>query len=178
MTVLTVLALLLGCAWLVFGCASIPRGLQPVTDWDVTDYAGTWHEVARLDHWFERGLSQVTATYTLRPDGAVTVLNRGYDDKAGAWREAKGVARLRGAANEGRLKVSFFAPFYGAYNILAWRKGGPYAVVCGNTHDYFWILSRTPELPAAELAALLERAAGWGFATNRLIFPAQMGDLK
>ena len=100
------------------GCSGIPEGTSAVRDFELERYLGTWYEIARLDHRFERGLSNVTATYTRRDGGGVDVLNRGYDSEAGEWEEAKGKAFFVESPDVGHLKVSFFGPFYGAYNII------------------------------------------------------------
>ena len=76
------------------GCTGIPEGIEPVTGFDQERYLGAWYEIARLDHSFERGLSEVTATYSTNPDGSIAVLNRGFDQEEGRWREAEGVARF------------------------------------------------------------------------------------
>lgn len=157
---------------LLSGCTGLPDGIEPVTGFELQRYLGTWYEIARLDHSFERGLSQVTAHYSLRPDGGVTVLNRGYDAQQGNWQEARGRAYLVGDPSVGRLKVSFFGPFYGGYNIIALdRRDHSYALVCGPNRRYLWILARTPQLDPAVLEALLAKARQLGFATDQLIYP-------
>lgn len=157
------------------GCVSEkPRDLAVVQDFELSAYLGTWHEIARLDHWFERGLDQCRAEYTLRDDGRVNVVNSGRKSENGDPKSAKGVARPVGRPNEGRFSVTFFWPFSGAYNILAWQREAPsYALVCGNTKDYFWILARDPHLPPETLQRILSQAQGWGIATNRLIWVRQ-----
>lgn len=143
---------------------------EPVRDFEVERYLGTWYEVARLDHRFERGLSNVTAEYTLRPDGRLRVVNRGYSDQERRWKEAVGKAYLAGAPDEGYLKVSFFGPFYGSYLVLELdRENYRYALVGGPNTDYLWILSRTPYLEVPVLQRLVQRAAALGFATSGLI---------
>jgi len=99
-------------------CAGIPEGIEPVDNFELEPYLGTWYEIARLDHSFQRGMSNVTANYSLREDGGVAVLNRGYRDGKGEWDEAQGKAYFVGDPSIGRLKVSFFGPFYGAYNVF------------------------------------------------------------
>lgn len=157
------------------GCTGVPEGLQPVRDFDLTRYLGRWHEIARLDHRFERGLTHVTADYRLLADGRVEVLNRGFDPAKGAWREAKGVARFQGAHDVGSLEVSFFWPFYGAYNVLVLDANYRHALVAGPNRDYLWILARDPQLDRATLDSLVARAKAWGFATEALIFVEQAG---
>lgn len=158
-------------AVLLTSCTGIPEGITAVEGFEINRYLGTWYEVARLDHRFERGLENISATYTLREDGGVDVLNKGWDIKAGEWREAEGKAYFVEQADKGRLKVSFFGPFYGAYNIIELdKKDYAYSMVAGPDRSYLWILSRTQQLPEATLKALIERAKTLGFATDQLIF--------
>ncbi|MDX1509331.1 MAG: lipocalin family protein [Woeseiaceae bacterium] len=157
--------------FLTFGCTGIPDGASVVDDFELDRYLGTWYEIARLDHRFERGMSNVTATYSLRDDGGVDVVNRGYLDKKGEWKEARGKAYFNGPSDEGRLKVSFFGPFYGAYNIIELDKAGyRYALIAGPDTDYLWILSRTPELDADIVESLVAKASSLGFNTDALIY--------
>ena len=152
------------------GCTGIPQGLDPVKGFDVNRYLGTWYEIARLDHSFERGLSNVTAAYTLRPDGGIDVLNKGYDREKGAWKEAEGKAYFLGLKDVGRLKVSFFGPFYGGYNVIALdREEYSWSVVCGPKMKYFWILARQPRMDPGKLEELVGFAAARGFDTDGLI---------
>lgn len=165
----------LALAGLLAGCRTAPpEGLAPVAGFDAAAYLGRWYEIARIDHRFERGLTHCEANYSLRPDGGIRVLNRGYNPAAGAWREAEGVARLRGDPAEGSLAVSFFWPFSAGYHVLAWERQAPsYAVVCSGSRDYLWFLARERTLPPATLRALLQQAQTWGFETNRLLFVPQ-----
>lgn len=151
------------------GCSGVPEGLQPVSGFELERYLGRWYEIARLDHRFERGLSHVTADYRRLPDGRIEVINRGFDAARGEWREARGKARFQGSADVGSLEVSFFGPFYGAYNVLVLDPDYRYALVAGPDRNYLWILAREPRLDRATLDALLARAQAWGFATGALI---------
>jgi apolipoprotein D and lipocalin family protein len=156
---------------LLTSCTGIPEGITAVDGFDVNRYLGTWYEIARLDHRFERGLENISATYTLREDGGIDVLNKGWDVKAGKWQEAQGKAYFVEQPDKGRLKVSFFGPFYGGYNIIDLdKKDYAYSMVTGPDRSYLWILSRTRQLPETTLQALLERAKALGFATDQLIF--------
>ena len=118
-------------AWLIFlgACTGIPEGIEPVTGFDQQRYLGSWHEVARLDHSFERGLTQVSAQYSIRDDGAIRVLNRGLDNEIGEWSEAEGVAKFVGSSDVAHLKVSFFGPFYGSYIVFELGDDYEYAFV-------------------------------------------------
>jgi apolipoprotein D and lipocalin family protein len=157
---------------LVFGsCAGVPEGIKPVQNFDVNRYLGTWYEIARLDHSFERGLNNISATYTLRDDGGIDVVNRGFDKKKNKWKEAKGKAYFIGEKSVASLKVSFFGPFYGGYNVIALDKDHySYALVCGPDRSYLWILAREKTLDKEILDELRERAQSLGFETNKLIF--------
>ena len=164
----------LAMALFALGCTGMPRGIEPVTGFEVERYLGKWYEIARLDHRFERGLSDVSATYALREDGAMSVLNRGFSAQEGAWKEASGSARFRGEPTVGSLKVTFFWPFYGGYHIIALDKQGyAYAMVTGPNRSYLWILSRTKEMHERVLEGLVRQAAELGFATQDLIYVPQ-----
>ena len=153
------------------GCVGIPEGVKPVDDFKLEKYLGKWYEIARLDHSFERGLTRISADYSLRDDGGVRVLNRGYSAKEKAWKEAEGKAYFVNRPDQGYLKVSFFGPFYGAYVVFDLDQTSyQYALVCGPDKSYLWILSRTPELKNDLKAKLMAKATALGFDTGKLIF--------
>jgi apolipoprotein D and lipocalin family protein len=162
--------LLLLAAALLAGCAQIPDGVEAVGGFDTGRYLGKWYEIARLDHRFERGLSNVTATYREREDGSIDVLNRGYDAEAGEWREAQGRAKLAGPPGTAMLKVSFFGPFYGGYNVLDLDPDYQIALVAGPNRSYLWILARRPDPPREDVERLVRRAGELGFDTSALIY--------
>lgn len=167
---LLLLAIAAGTAVLVAGCAvSVPRNVQPVTNFDVGKYAGTWYELARIDHRFEKGLVNTSAQYTLNPDGTVKVVNRGFNPEKNAWKEATGKARFLGDPRTAALKVSFFGPFYGGYNVVRLSDDYRTALVVGNNLDYFWLLSRDKALPEAQITALLAEAGRLGVDLNKVI---------
>lgn len=160
-------------AFFLAGCLGAPAGVEPVSGFDAGRYMGQWHEIARLDHRFERGLEQVTATYSLNQDGTVAVLNKGYNPAKGEWSQAEGTAKFVGAQDVGALKVSFFGPFYGAYNVIDLDPDYQYALVVGPNHSYLWILARSPTLPAAVTDRLVAKAQSLGFDTSSLIYVKQ-----
>ena len=165
------IALCLGTALTLAGCATAPpSGVTVVSPFDLSRYLGTWLEVARLDHRFERGLSRVSATYALNDDGSVKVQNRGYNAEKGEWSEAEGRALFTGDANTGSLKVSFFGPFYGGYHVIALDPAYRWAMVIGPDTDYLWILSRQAQLPPGVRERLLAQAAQAGVDTAGLIW--------
>ena len=154
----------------IVGCTSVPKGLEPVSGFDADRYLGKWYEIARLDHSFERNLSNVRAIYTAKEKGEIAVLNRGYNEKTGEWEQIEGNARFVGDESVGSWKVSFFGPFYGGYHILALDKEDyGYAMVSGPSRSYLWILSRTTELDEAIYSSLVTKATALGFDTTELI---------
>lgn len=159
------------CALLLASCTVGPPGdLKVIQNFELERYQGIWFEIARLDHRFERGLSQVSAEYRIQADNTMQVINRGFDEDSGEWEQAVGKARFIDATDQGALKVSFFGPFYGAYNIVALdQKNYQWVMVTGPSYDYLWILARQPALEAVIYNQLLEIAAGAGFAVNELI---------
>jgi apolipoprotein D and lipocalin family protein len=169
------LILALVSALLLVACSTAPpEGLRPVTSFDINRYLGQWYEIARLDHSFERGMSDVNATYRLQDDGSVKVINRGYDTQRQAWREAIGRAMFIGDSGTGSLKVSFFGPFYGGYHVIALdQQNYRWSLVAGPDRDYLWILAREKTLPADIRAQLVSQARELGFATDKLIWVDQ-----
>lgn len=155
---------------LLGGCIGLPHGIEPVRNFELERYLGTWYEIARLDHSFERGLTRVTAEYSLREDGGMRVVNRGYNPATGTWKDAVGRAYFVAGPRFGRLRVSFFGPFYGGYNIIALdQENYQWAMVCGPSRDYLWILARSPQLEADVLEPLIGQAGRLGFPATELI---------
>ncbi|NOV28867.1 lipocalin family protein [Methylomonas sp. ZR1] len=156
---------------LLCACTGIPEGVKVIDGFELNRYLGTWYEIARLDHSFERGLTDISAEYSLRDDDGVKVLNSGYDAERGQRKIAEGKAYFIDKPEIGRLKVSFFGPFYGAYNIIALDKTAyRYVMIAGPDRDYLWILARSPELEPSIQKDLIEQAKTLGFATDKLIF--------
>lgn len=156
------------------GCVDLPEGITPVRDFELERYLGKWYEIARLDHRFERGLINISAEYSLKEDGGVRVLNRGFNVEYKEWESAEGKAYFVDRPDIGRLKVSFFGPFYGGYNIIALDKENySYAMVAGPDRSYLWILSRTPILAPNIVERLVNQANELGFPTDELIYTEQ-----
>lgn len=163
-----VLLVLLG---LLTGCVRIPDNVKPVDGFNIERYLGKWYEIARLDHSFERGLTHVTAEYSLRDDGGVRVVNRGYSEKEKTWKQAEGKAYFVGRPDQGYLKVSFFGPFYGSYIVVDLdHQHYQYALVCGPDTSYLWLLARSPRMEQEVKDLLIAKAAALQFDTGRLIF--------
>ena len=159
--------------FLMTGCTGVPKGIEPVTGFDQQRYLGTWYEIARLDHSFEEGLSQVTAEYSLNNDGSIKVVNRDYNAEAGEWKEAEGRAVFVGDSNVGHLKVSFFGPFYASYVVFELDDQYTTAYITGYDRDYLWLMSRTPEVSDEVLDAFKARAEAEGFELGELIVVEQ-----
>ena len=152
-------------------CLGAPEGVVPVKNFYVDRYLGVWYEVARLDHSFERGLEAVSAEYSMRDDGGLRVVNSGRSAATGDREQAVGRAYFVEAEDTGYLKVSFFGPFFGSYIIFDLdHKNYQYAFVAGNTTDYLWLLSRTPDISDQVMQDFLEQSAALGFDTEALIF--------
>ena len=160
---------------LLSACMGVPDNVKVVESVNASQYLGTWYEIARLDQSFERGLEKISATYSLKDDGGIKVLNRGFNVAKNEWKEAEGKAYFVDApnadkTNTGKLKVSFFGPFYGAYNIIALDANYQDVMICGPDKSYLWILSRTPQLAEPIKQELIAQAKAYGFATEKLIY--------
>jgi apolipoprotein D and lipocalin family protein len=163
--------ILMAFALLLTGCVGLPENVKPVDHFNSSKYFGKWYEIARLDHSFERGLSKVSATYSMRDDGGIRVINRGYDAQKQQWKEAEGKAYFVNGADQGYLKVSFFGPFYGSYIVFELdQENYQHSLVSGPDKSYLWILSRTPQMNQETQNHLVEKAAALGFDTGKLIF--------
>lgn len=161
-------------ALMLAGCLGMPETVKPVTGFELDRYLGKWYEIARLDHSFERGLSQVTAEYSLRDDGAVSVINRGFSESDQKWDEAEGKAYFVNSDSEGYLKVSFFGPFYGSYVVFDLdHENYQYAFISGPDTKYLWLLSRTPSVDAEVIDKFVAMAKERGFDTESLIYVEQ-----
>lgn len=152
------------------GCRSIPEGAKAVSPFDINRYFGKWYEIARLDHRFERNMNNVTAEYSVNNDGSIKVLNGGYDFAKEKWKKAEGKAKFAGDKNVGKLKVSFFGPFFSAYNIIALDDEYKYVLVLGKNTKYLWILSREKTIPENIKQTYLSIAKQAGFNTDSLIW--------
>jgi apolipoprotein D and lipocalin family protein len=166
-------ALFFATSLLLSGCLGYPKGVAPVDNFELNRYLGTWYEIARLDHSFERGLEQVTAEYSLRPDGGVRVINRGFLPDKNIWKEAEGKAFFVRSPEEAYLKVSFFGPFYGSYVIFYLDNAYQHAWITSGNNSYLWFLSRTPTVEQEVLQAFLNYTATSGFNREEIILVKQ-----
>lgn len=146
--------------------------VSTVKELDINRYLGKWYEIARFDHSFERGLVGVTATYSFRPDGKIKVVNEGYQNTLDG-KHSVAVGKAKTTAEPGKLKVSFFWIFYGAYNVLELDADYQWVLIGSSSDKYLWILSRTPVLAPGVLSEIVEKARQRGYDTSKLIWVEQ-----
>lgn len=163
---------------LVISCSSCSAKLSKknfdnstVKELDLTRYLGTWYEIARFDHRFERDMQGVTAQYSIREDGLIKVLNSGYKKSLdGKCKEAEGKARIPNPAEPAKIEVAFFWNFWGDYYVMELADDYRYALVGSSAKKYLWILSRTPKLPQADLDFIIRRIKERGYDVQKLIW--------
>lgn len=156
------------------GCSvQVPKNITPINNFNSDKYLGEWYEIARLDNWFEKNMTNVSANYSLREDGGIKVVNRGYDNEKQAWQESIGKAYFIGSPDIAALKVSFFGPFYGGYNIVKIDDDYQVALIAGSSDEYLWILARTPCISDEVKDAYIQKAQDIGFDVNKLNFNIQ-----
>lgn len=151
------------------GCRKRTVDNSAVKSFDLSRYLGEWYEIARFDHRFERGMEQTKASYTVRKDGKVDVLNTGMKD--GRQFRARGVARQTDTPS--LLRVSFWRPFYSDYRVMMIDDDYQYALVGSGSDKYLWILSRTPHISDETLAKIIAEAQRRGYDTDKLIMIKQ-----
>lgn len=156
----------------IISCSSLslPKGATAISPFNKEKYLGKWHEIARLDFKYEKNLDNVTATYTLNNDGSIKVDNRGYNYIKKEWKQSIGKAKFVKGTDVARLKVSFFCPFYAAYNVIALDNDYQYALVVGNNLKYMWILSRTKTIPETIKSAYIKQARDLGYDIDALVW--------
>ncbi|KAA2241198.1 lipocalin family protein [Salinarimonas soli] len=143
-------------------------------NFSIDAYMGQWHEIARLDHPFERGLVRVTSTRTKAPDGTFDVVNRGVDKASGQERESRAKGRLLESAGRPTVEID-----YGAaggkhtYDVLLMAPDGSHALVGSTDRSALWIFSRKPTLDASTVDELKARALSAGFSLDKLMMVEQ-----
>ncbi len=167
-----IFALLIAFGCILISCSSIPEKAEPVKNFDVSKYLGTWYEIARFDYRFEKDLDNAIAQYSLNGDGSVKVVNSGYNFRKNKWVSVDGTAKFRGDKTVAALKVSFFRPFYAGYNVIA-LEDYQYALVAGKNLNYLWILSRKKNIPENIRVNFMKKAKEIGYDTSRLIWVNQ-----
>ncbi len=160
------------CLFPVLTAAQVPHDNSTIKFLDLDRYLGTWYEIARFDHRFERGLDNVVAEYQLRDDGLVRVTNSGW--KGGKYKTVEGKAKQPDPVNDpANLMVTFFLFFYSPYKIMMLDEDYQVALVGSKSPEYLWILSRTPELSQDVTDVLLAEAEARGYDIANLIWVDQ-----
>ena len=159
-----------GTSLLLHSCRTIPKGVNAVHHFDKEKYLGKWFEVARFDYKFEKNLNNVTAEYSLKNNGTIKVVNRGYNFKKEKEQNAVGKAKFVDADTVGKLKVSFFGPFYSGYNVIAIDDAYKYALVAGKNLKYLWLLSREKTMPDDIKNEYLSIAKKIGYDVDDLVW--------
>lgn len=151
-------------------CVDIPKGVVAVQNFNKDKYLGKWYEIARFDYRFERDLDNVTAEYSVNPDGSIKVYNKGFNVKKQVWESAEGKAKFVGSETEARLKVSFFGPFYAGYNVVDIDDDYQNALVYGSSNQYIWFLSRNKTIDQNTKNKWIEKAKREGYDVSKLIW--------
>lgn len=151
-------------------CKTIPEGVVAIKEFEQEKYLGKWYEIARFDFRFEKNLDNTTAEYSLNNNGTIKVLNKGHNTQTNKWQQAIGKAKFVKDPSIAMLKVSFFGPFYGGYNVIALDNEYKYALISGQNFDYLWILSREKTIPEHIKTNYLKIAQDNGFDTSKLIW--------
>lgn len=153
--------------------------IVPVKNFEADRYLGKWYEVGRIENSFERGMTETTARYSLNKDGTIKVVNGGFDPAKGKYRDVVGKAKFAKSPDVGALKVSFFGPFYGGYNVVALDKNYQWAIVVGpNPNKYFWVLSRQPRLTQFLKKEALSVAKNLQVEPSKILWVSQSGHIK
>ncbi len=154
-------------------CKTMPKQMSPVSGFDPNRFLGEWYEIARYDFMFEKNMSKVRAAYFMNGNGTIKIVNSGYDFVAQKYKTKTGTAKFVGPQSEGRLKVTFFWPFYSGYNVVALDQNYQYALIAGDNLNLMWILSRTPTIPDDIKNNYLDIARQMGYNTSKLIWTLQ-----
>lgn len=168
---------IIGASALIYACANQKnlhsKKLETVQRFEVNKYLGLWYEIARIDFKHEKDLKNVTANYSLKENGKIKVVNRGFNYVKNNWQEAEGKATFRGAEDRGALKVSFFGPFYSEYNVVMMEPEYENVLVFGKNTDYLWILSRKKSIPPTVKEKFIQYAAQYGYDLSRIVWTIQ-----
>ena len=153
-------------------CSSKNPPLETVQKVELDKYLGTWYEIARYEHFFEKDCKNVTANYSMMNEDTIKVINRCTKIQTNEKTEAQGRAYATDITNS-KLKVSFFRPFYGDYWVLMLDENYKYAVVGTPSREYLWILARTSKLDEKIKKDILKKLPSLGFDTSKLIWTIQ-----
>jgi apolipoprotein D and lipocalin family protein len=172
----TVFIFVVGISMISMSCSTIPKDAKPIENFDASRYLGKSYEIARFDFRFERDINNTTAEYSINDDGSIKVVNSGYNYLKNKKVQAIGKAKFVKSSSIGELKVSFFGPFYGAYNIIMLDKEYKYALIAGKNLKYLWILSREKTIPDEIKELYINEAKRIGYKTENLIWVEQTNE--
>ncbi|QOY52508.1 lipocalin family protein [Candidatus Sulfurimonas baltica] len=153
------------------GCSNHTKSLTTVDEVNLNRYLGTWYEIARFEHWFEKGCSNVTANYSLKDNGDIKVINKCMKED-NQYKESIGTAYTTDKTNS-KLKVSFFKPFYGDYWILDLDENYQYALIGDPSRKYMWILARDSKIDNTTKNKVLNKASSLDFDISKLHWTVQ-----
>ena len=153
-------------------CSSKNPPLQTVQKVDINRYLGTWYEIARYEHFFEKDCKNVSANYSMLDEQTIKVVNRCTNMLTNEKKEAIGRAYATDDTNS-KLKVSFFRPFYGDYWVMILDENYDYVVVGTPSREYLWILCRKPILDEKIKNEILQKLPTLGFDASKLIWTIQ-----
>jgi apolipoprotein D and lipocalin family protein len=159
-------------AYLLWTKRDLPKRATVVQPFELERFLGKWHEIARLPNKIEKNMKALTERYAMRKDGFISIVTRGFDTHKQRWVRAIGKAKLAAHQHLGKLKVSYFGPFYFDYNVLDVDESYRYALVSGGNLDSLWILSRETTIPEVIKERFIHHAHGIGFDTDKLEWPA------
>ena len=170
---INIFGLCIGAYMSLISCSTIPNGAKPVQNFDSNRYLGKWYEIARFNFRFERNMNKTTAEYSLNDDGTIKVINSGFNYKKNKQAKAIGRAKFVESPSIAKLKVSFFGPLYGSYNVIKLDEDYKYALIAGKNLDYLWILSREKTIPDDVKIEYINEAKRVGYRTEKLIWVDQ-----
>ena len=153
-------------------CSSKNPPLQTVEKVDLQKYLGTWYEIARFEHFFEKDCKNVSANYSMMDEETIQVINKCTKITPTESKEATGRAYAVDASNS-KLKVSFFRPFYGDYWVLVLDKNYEYVLVGTPSREYLWILARDKTISPEIKNSILEKLPSLGFDSSKLLWTIQ-----
>lgn len=169
--------------FLLLGCSSFAKDSRPAvqtaTFVELNKYLGKWYEVASIPQSFQKQcVANTTAEYSMLEKGMIKVFNS-CETSQGSRDSAEGRAKIVDNNTNSKLKVTFvkigdwiFA-FGGNYWILDVDNGYNIALIGDPSRNYAWILSRTPELSAAQWVEAEKTYKAQGYDTCKILTSIQ-----
>lgn len=157
---------------LFVSCSKKYENLETVEKVQIEKYLGSWYEIARYEHSFEKDCKNVKARYSINNNKKIKVINECVNINTNKKKEALGIAYTTDETNS-KLRVSFFRPFYGDYWILMLGNNYEYALIGEPSREYLWILARTKKLDEKTKKEILIKLPSLGFDESKLIWTIQ-----